>query len=177
MRRLTPRLKLQPEDLNALGTDLASKDASRAFDALHKLSASSDQAVTLIQEHVRPPAAPDSKTPGSAPGRPGHGRVELRRQAETELEGLGDLAEPALRTALEGHLSLVLHQRVERLLDKLVMPTARQIRNLRAVELLELIGVRMRAGLLSLADGVPGTRLTRVARGAVQRLTKQAATP
>jgi RNA polymerase sigma factor (sigma-70 family) len=173
-----PAPKLQSKDLNALWTDLASKDASRAFDALRKLSTSSDQAITLIQEHVRPAAAPDSKRVAQLLADLDNGWVELRRQAETELEGLGDLAEPALCTALLGDLSLVLRQRVERLLDKLVTPTARQIRNLRAVELLELIGSSdARRVLLSLADGVPGTRLTRVARGAVQRLTKQAATP
>ena len=94
------------------------------------------------------------------------------------MEGLGDLAEPALRKALEGDRPLVLRRRVEQLLDKLVMPTAEQTRNLRAVELLELMGSsNARQVLLSLADGVPGTRLTRVARGAVQRLTNQVITP
>jgi hypothetical protein len=102
----------------------------------------------------------------------------LRRQAESELEGLGDLAEPALRKALAGDPPLVLRQRVERLLNKRLTPAAGQMRDRRAVELLELIGSPDARHLLqSLADGLPGTRLTREARWAMQRLTKQAAKP
>jgi RNA polymerase sigma factor (sigma-70 family) len=173
-----PASTLQPEDLGALWTDLASKDASRAWGALRKLSTSSEEAVTLIQEHVRPAAALDSKRLAQLLADLGSGRVEFRRQAESELEGLGDLAEPALRKALEGDPPLVLRRRVERLLDKLTMPTAGQMRDMRAVELLELIGhSNARQVLLSLADGVPGARLSRVARGALQRLSKRAVTP
>ncbi len=127
---------------------------------------------------MRPAASPDSKRLAQLLADLDNRRVELRRQAESELEGLGDLAEPALRKALEGDPPLVLRRRVERLLDKLVMPTAEQTRNLRAVELLELMGSsNARQVLLSLADGVPGTRLTRAARGAVRRLTNQVIIP
>ena len=56
-----PAARLQPQTLDALWTDLAGKDATRAFDALRTLSASPDQAVRLIQERVRPAASPDSK--------------------------------------------------------------------------------------------------------------------
>ena len=57
-----------------------------------------------------------------------NGRFELRRQAESELEGLGELAQPVLRKALDGEPSLVLRKRVERLLDKLSVPTPGQMR-------------------------------------------------
>ncbi len=77
-----PASNLQPEDLNALWTDLASKDATRAFDALRKLSASSDQAITLIQERVRAAASPDSKRLAQLMADLDNGRGELRRQAE-----------------------------------------------------------------------------------------------
>ena len=80
---------------------------------------------------MRPASSPDSKRVAQLLADLDNGRVELRRQAESELEGLGDLAEPALRKALDGDLPLVLRQRVERLLDKLVVPTAGQMRNLR----------------------------------------------
>jgi RNA polymerase sigma factor (sigma-70 family) len=170
--------RLLPQTLDAMWTDLAGKDATRAFDALRKLSTSPEQAVTRIRERVHPAAAPDPKRLAQLLADLDSGRVASRRQAESELEGLGDLAEPALHKALEGDPPLVLRRRVERLLDKLDMPTADQTRNLRAVELLELMGRSdARQVLLSLADGVPGTRLTRVARGVVQRLTNQAVTP
>ena len=80
--------------------------------------------------------------------------------------------------ALQGAPPLVLRKRMERLLDKLSVPTRGQMRDLRAVELLELLGRSDARQLLqSLADGVSGTRLTREAKSAMQRLTKQAVTP
>ena len=72
-----------------------------------------------------------SQSRGSALGRTGERGFELRRQAESELEGLGELAQPVLRKALDGEPSLVLRKRVERLLDKLSVPTPGQMRNLR----------------------------------------------
>ena len=98
-----PASKLQPEDLNALWTDLASKDATRAFDALRKLSTSSVEAVTLIEEHVRPAASPDSKHLAQLMADLDNGRVELRRPGGVRVgKGLGDLAGPALHTGSGG---------------------------------------------------------------------------
>ena len=108
-----------------------------------------------------------------------NGRVELATSTrpESELEGLGDLAEPALRKALDGEPPLVLRQRMERLLERLLVPTPGQMRDLRAVELLELVsGSDARQVLVSLAGGLPSTRLTREAKGALERMTKQAVT-
>jgi RNA polymerase sigma factor (sigma-70 family) len=170
--------RLQPQELDALWTDLAGDDATRAFDAIRKLSASPDQAVALIQERVCPAPSPDPKRMAQLLADLENGRVELRRQAESVLERLGDLAEPALYKALDGELPLVLRRRMERLLDKLYVPTPVQMRDLRAVELLELVGRSDARQLLkSLADGVPGTRLTREAKSAMQRLTNQAGAP
>ena len=126
----TPRPSCNHRSLDALWTDLAGKDATRAFDAIRKLSASPDQAVALIQERVRPASSPDPKRLAQLLADLENGRVELRRQAESELEGLGDLAEPALRKALDGEPPLVLRRRVERLLDKLYVPTPGQMRDL-----------------------------------------------
>ena len=64
-----------------------------------------------------------------------------------------------------------------RLLDKHSVPTAGPRRDLRAVELLELIGsAEARRVLQTVAGGMPGARLTREARSALQRLAQQAAT-
>jgi WD40 repeat protein len=169
---------LKPQELDALWTDLAAKDATRAFDAVRKLYASPDQAVARIRERVCPASRPDPKRLAQLLADLENGRVELRRQAESELERLGDLAEPTLRKALDGEPPLILRKRIERLLEKLFVPTPVQMRDLRAVELLELIGRSDARQLLkSLADGVSGTRLTREAKSAMQRLTKQAVTP
>jgi hypothetical protein len=90
------------------------------------------------------------------------------------------LAEPALRRALADDPSIDLRKRLERLLDYLSRQVHRtgQVRDLRAIELLEFIGSPAARQLLAaLAGGVPGARLTREAKGAVQRLAKHAAAP
>ena len=172
-----PAPKLQAQDLDALWTGLAGEDASRALDAIRKLSTSPDQAVALIRERVSPATSPDPERLARLLADLEDGRVELRRQAESELEGLGELAEPALRKALDGDPPLVLRKRVERLLDKLFVPTPGQMRDLRAVELLEMVGrSEARQVLRALAGGLPSTRLTQEAKGALERLTNQAVT-
>jgi WD40 repeat protein len=170
-----PDAELPARALDALWTDLAGKDATRAFDAIRKLSASPGQAVALIKGHVRPTTPADPKRLARLLGDLDSDRFEVRRQAQSELEGLGELAEPALRKALAGDPSLEVRQRVERLLDNLSgqVPQAGQLRELRAVELLELMGSSEARQLLkALAEGAPEARLTREARSAIRRLTR-----
>src|SRR5262249_33167882 len=92
--------KLQPRPLDALWTDLAGKDAGRAFDAIRKLSASPDQTIALVKERVRPASQPNLKRLSQLLTNLESDGFEVRRQAESELEGLAELAEPALRQAL-----------------------------------------------------------------------------
>jgi RNA polymerase sigma factor (sigma-70 family) len=165
--------RLSPQDLDALWADLAGSDATRAFDALRRLSASPDQAVALLKERLTPALPPDPKRLARLLADLASDRFEVRRQAESELEGLGESAEVTLRQGLDGDPPLDLRQRVQRLLDKLAAPTAAQLRELRAVELLELLGnAEARQLLQALTGGVPGARLTREAKGAVQRLAR-----
>ncbi|HEV3262270.1 MAG TPA: hypothetical protein VG013_35795, partial [Gemmataceae bacterium] len=170
--------KLPAQALDALWTDLAGKDAGRAFAAIRKLCTSGDQAVTLIKQRLRPATPTDPKRLAQLLADLESDGFESRRQAESELLGLGDLAEPALRKALGDDPPLELRQRVERLLDKLSVPAAGQLRELRAVEVLELMRSSEAPQLLqALAGGAPGTRLTREAKSAIQRLNKQAVRP
>jgi RNA polymerase sigma factor (sigma-70 family) len=170
--------RLPPQAREALWADLAGADAVRAFGALRTLSASPDQAVPLLKERLRPASPADPKRLARLLADLESDGVERRRQAEAELEGLGELAGATLRQALDRHPPLGLRQRLERLRDKLRVPTPGQLRDVRAVELLELIGsAEARQLLQALAGGAPGARLTREARSAVQRLSQQAVTP
>jgi RNA polymerase sigma factor (sigma-70 family) len=173
--KAAPVAELPARDMDALWTDLAGKDATRAFDAIRKLSASPDQAVTLLKDHLRPAKPADPKRLARLLGDLDSDHFEVRRRAQSDLEGLGELAEPALRKALAGDPSLEVRQRVERLLDNLSgqVPQAGQLRELRAVELLELTGSSEARQLLqALAEGAPEARLTREARSAIRRLTR-----
>jgi RNA polymerase sigma factor (sigma-70 family) len=172
--------QLSPQALDGLWTDLASKDAASAFAAVRKLSARPDQAVLLLKDRVRPATPEDSQRLARLMDDLGNDRYEVRRQAQAELESLGGLAESALRKALAGDPALDLRQRLERLLDKLSSPVpgAEPLRDMRAVEVLEMLGSPAARQLLqTLAGGAPEARLTREARTALHRLTNQAATP
>jgi RNA polymerase sigma factor (sigma-70 family) len=176
----TRAAELSPQVLDGLWTDLAGKDAALAFAAVRKLNASPDQAITLLKDHVRPATSADPKRLAQLLGDLENERFEQRRQAQTELEGLGELAESALRKALAGDPSLDLRQRLERLLDRLSsqMPGTEQLRELRALEALELVdSPEARQLIQTLAGGAPEARLTREAKSAMRRLARQPVTP
>jgi RNA polymerase sigma factor (sigma-70 family) len=177
LARTTPAQaqRLEAEVLDALWADLTGTDATRAFDAIRTLCASPHQAVALLREHVHLAAPPDPQRLALLLADLGSDRFETRRQAEAGLEGLHELAEPGLRQALAGDPPLDLRQRLDRLLNKLSgrVPPIRQLRDLRAVEVLELIGTSEARQLLQeVAGGAPGARLTREATSALQRLTR-----
>lgn len=172
--------KIPRQVLDALWNDLAEKDAPKAFAAIGKLSNATDQAVTLLKKRLRPASAPDDRRLARLMADLQNDRFDIRRQAEGELEALGELAEPALRQALAGDPPLDLRQRVQRLLDVLLEPVSSggRVRELRAVEVLELIdGAEARQLLQALARGVPTARLTREAKCTLERLSKRAVTP
>jgi WD40 repeat protein len=164
--------RLPAEALESLWSDLASNDAARAFAALRQLAACPDQAVTLIKEHVRPATPPDDNRVARLIADLNSDRFERRRQAQAELDALGELAGPALRQALAQGPPLEVRQRLERLLARpAAAAPARQLRELRAVELLELIAnPAARQVLEGLAGGAVTARLTRQAIGAGRRL-------
>jgi WD40 repeat protein len=168
-------VRLHGRELEALWGDLAGGDAERAFTAMRKLCSSPGQAVRLIERRVRPAAAPEPSRLARLIADLESGSFERRRQARAELQGLGELAEPALRRALLEGPPLGVRQRLERLL-KLhgQAPPPAKRRELRAVEVLEMIGgAEARRVLRNLAEGAPSSRLTRTAHGAKQRLDKQ----
>jgi RNA polymerase sigma factor (sigma-70 family) len=170
--------RLDARALDALWADLAGEDAEKAFDALRRLSASPGQAAGLVKERLRPASPPDAKRVARLVADLQSERFEVRRQAEAELEGLGELAGPPLRKVLDGDPPLDLRQRVQRLLRRLsgLVPAAGLVRDLRAVELLELAGgPESRQVLEALAGGAAGSRVTREAKAAARRLAKRAA--
>jgi WD40 repeat protein len=165
---------LSAQALEASWSDLGGNDAARAFAAMRKLCASADQAVVLIKQRVRPVTALDPKRLAGLVAGLESDQFESRRQAEVELSGLGERAESGLRNALAGDPPLDLRQRLERLLKRLEKgPSVELRRDLRAVEVLELIGNRdAQRGLEGLVGGVPDARLTREASSASKRLAK-----
>jgi hypothetical protein len=99
----------------------------------------------------------------------------VRNKAVDELEGLGELAYPALEKVLERKPSLEVRKRVDQILEKPEPPTSIQgLRVLRAVEVLERIGTpEAQEVLSSLAKGASGARLTAEAKASLGRLARQ----
>jgi hypothetical protein len=94
-------------------------------------------------------------------------RFAVRQAAERELEKLADQAEPVLRDALAGRLTL------EALLERLDQAASpERLRALRAVEVLEWIGTpEARQVLQGLVARPPETRLSREASAALGQLS------
>src|SRR5262249_25734834 len=98
-----------------------------------------------------------------------------RQKAVDELEKLGALAEHFLRTAQTEKPSLEVGRRLEQILDRLRGPVTapERLRELRAVEALELIGsAEAQKVLEKLAGGAAEAALTQDARAALDRLKK-----
>jgi len=159
-------------DLESLWGELAKPDANAAFAATRKLLTDRGPTVEMLKDRLRPvPKVEDGRIDKLVADLAGG--FSARRKAAEELERLGELAVPQLRKALEGNPALEFRQRVERLLEKATVqkPQGDQLREVRAIELLELAGTPEAKKVLdSLAAGAAGARLTREAEAAMSRM-------
>ena len=170
-RRERAPVRLSADELRSAWEDLGG-DAGKAYRAIGALAAA-EQAVPFLAERARPAAAPDPKRVAKLLADLEDERFEVREQASRELEGLGVLAEPALRQALAGRPSAEAKRALTALLEKIAgaTPTPEEARAIRVVEALEQAGTAAARRLLTdLAGGVPEARLTREAKAALQRL-------
>jgi WD40 repeat protein len=171
--------RLSDRSLESLWADLGSQDAARAFSAIRRLCARPDQAASLIQQRIRPVSPADPKQLAQFVADLDSDHFERRRQAELQLQGLGELAGPALRRALANDPPLGLRQRLHRLLAHVENASSGEVlRQLRAVEVLERIGSPAARQVLDvLARGATAARLTRQASGARLRLATTGLAP
>lgn len=161
-----------PPEPEALWADLLASDAARADRAVRALAATPQQSVPFLKPRLHPAA--------SAAPRLGNLLADLdsevfavRQRATGVLEALGEQAEPELRQALQRAPSPEVRRRVETLLRQLPshIPPPEQLRQLRAIEVLEHIGTpEARDILCQLAGGDALSPITRAARTAFDRL-------
>jgi hypothetical protein len=160
-------------DVQSLWSDLAGRDAARAHIAIYRLADNPVAALGILRERLRP-AAPVELARWAALRRDlDSDRFATRQSATTELLQLGDIAEPKLREWLKEPASPESRKRIEVLLAQLpgTVPPPEQLRELRAIRVLELIGgPQAREMLESIAKGDAAARLTREAAGGLGRL-------
>jgi hypothetical protein len=166
----TPRaLALTPAEC----WELLAGDGAAALRASAALAAQGDEAVALLKAKLAPVPPP---APGKLPALLkdlDSAQFAVRNRAMRDLESLGDVAEEALRTALEKPPSAEAGRRLKALLDRLETPPAvrARVRQGRAVAVLEQVGSPAAVALLeALAAGAPTARLTHEARAALHRL-------
>ncbi|MCI0463802.1 MAG: WD40 repeat domain-containing protein [Gemmataceae bacterium] len=172
-----PGARLAGVDLEELWTDLAGEDAVRAERAIRTLLAAPDDALPFLKERLRPAPVVSAERLAQMVQDLDSTRYQVRHRATTELERLGELAEPLLRRQQnEPDVSLEVQRRVQQLLDRLDTATLSpaNLRVLRAFEVLERLGTpEARALFEAHARAAAGARLGEEARASLERLGRR----
>jgi WD40 repeat protein len=168
--------RFTPKQLNDLWDRLAEADPGRAHAAVWSLVAAPKDAVGLLRR-LRPyPWVPKERIDRLLNIFDSYDRAD-REEATEGLEKMGEAAVPALRAALAKNPPPELRRRLARLLAQVRprVPTAEQLRAVRAAEVLEQIATPdARALLKSLAEGARGAWITEEASAALRRLSARA---
>jgi WD40 repeat protein len=160
-------------DLLKLWADLKANDAAQAYRAIKLMYAAGGAALAFIKERIPPIVPADSAKIAKLLTDLDNPSFKVRDSATKELEQLGVLAKSALNLALNAKPTLETRRRIESVLQKLPdwMQSSDQLRMLRALECVELIGTpEAREYLRGLSEGAPGVRLTMEAQEALARL-------
>lgn len=170
---LLPAARANNDSLESLWQDLAASDEAnvrQAYRSMQVFARFGSQAVAFLGERLRPASSPDAECLARWIDDLDSTAFTRRIEAEAALEKIGLTAGPALRERLERKPPLEMQRRIESLLQRLDVhePTAEDLRQLRAVEVLAAIGgAEARELLDTLAAGAPGARLTEAARQAL----------
>jgi WD40 repeat protein len=167
-----PARPLTATELESAWSDLAGKDAARAYKAIGALAGAGDKSVLFLRERLRPTSAKDQETTRRLIADLDSDDFDAREKATRDLGKVGWEAEPILLNALMANPSAEACVRIERILSG---PPASQwpsdgLRKSRAVCALERIGTpAARQFLEQLATGAPEARLTQEAKASLGR--------
>jgi WD40 repeat protein len=166
-------------DMDTYWTQLQKYDAEAAYFAMRRLIQVPRHAVPFLASHLQPVEPVDARRLARWIMDLDDARFSVRSNAERQLEGLGELAQPALNAALKQGPSPEARRRIETLVHKLDgSPSGNRLRELRAVEVLEYIGgTGAKEVLERLAKGNADPRLKQEAKASLERLAKQSAAP
>jgi len=161
--------------LDACWADLADAGAVRAQQAVRKLAAAPDQAVSYLDKRLQPVPVVDEGRVTRLIVDLDNEEFSVREKASAELEKLGEAAAAACRQALAKQPSAEVQHRLEALLKTQLETWSSNspghLRLLRALATLEFSGtVEARQVLQRLARGAPDATLTEDAKAALGRM-------
>lgn len=168
---------LSAADLDRLWHDLGSASGQVAAPVVWTLAAEPEKAITLLKARLRPARGVD-KPIAQLLADLDSDRFAVREAASKELAQVGNLAERELARALAGNLAPEARRRVELLLRELEQRpqplSAEELRQVRGIQVLELIGSREAALILEdLTRGAALARQTQEARAALVRRARR----
>jgi hypothetical protein len=164
-----PKQRTGAATLRTLWEGLASVDAAMAYRSYCQAVLAGEETVKFLKTKLCPVPKPPADQLARLIRELDNDRYAVRVRATQELKQLGEGAGPLLRRALARDLNIEARRRIEAVLASHANP-----RQERAVDILEAIGDPAARRLLrQLAAGLPGARLTDVARSALDRLTRR----
>jgi WD40 repeat protein len=156
---------LAAEQLNALWSDLGD-GAPQADRAIWRLAQVPQQSVPWLKQRLQIVATPAEQITKLI-GKLDDKNFAVRQKASKALDDMGEVAEGALRKALEANPALEVRQRIEQILER---RKGDMMRKLRAVDVLEIAGTgEARRMLESLAKEAADPRLAEAAATALKR--------
>jgi RNA polymerase sigma factor (sigma-70 family) len=164
--------RLEAKEIDSLWADLADADAAKAWRAVWRLAEAPNDALMFLRGRVKPyPTAPADVTRKLLADLDSDS-FEIRAASVKRLKELSFQAEPTLRAALNVKPSLEQRRRIQELLAAAPpLPTPEELRQLRALIVLERIGSpEARRLLKDAAKGPSSAHLTRQARAALSCL-------
>jgi RNA polymerase sigma factor (sigma-70 family) len=157
--------------LEAAWNDLIKKEAAEVYKTEGRFLASSAETVKFLGEKIQPVKAPDENRVKQLIVELGSPEFKMREAASKSLSVLGQQVKPYLEDAAKSSSSPEVQGRVQRVLDGMKTLIPEQIRQLRAVQILELLNNDYSVKLLNKwAGGLRSTLLTQEAEEALKRL-------
>jgi WD40 repeat protein len=166
--------KAKPSDAErAAWWDALRGNPGRAYKVIGQMADAPEEAVKLLKERIRPARRVEPAEVARLITQLDDESFDKRQAAQQALDNLGEGAEPLLRKALKGRVSLEARRRIREILGPSESIGETSLRHHRAVTALEWIGTPAARDLLrTLAGGVPEARLTLDARAALKRLDR-----
>jgi WD40 repeat protein len=169
-------VRLSPTDRDKAWKALAATAAAPAYEVVVRLAADPDGSVLLVKKHIQPAPAIDGAVLDKLIDGLNNDRFAVRERAAAELDRLGKTVVGAVRARFDADSSPEVRERLAKFLEQHDRDefTAEELRQERALELLEQIGTaEAREVLRELSKGEKTARLTRQADAALKRLEGQ----